>query len=252
MKKLAVFLIGFYSFSSLAQESPLNFKFKLSILGGISSPISKFSNQDFSQSLYQDNGVFYFGPFIKKGNGYALRGDFFAIQGQYHLSNNFSAGLLFGQSQSKVDLSDALDYYKGNWNKDKGNHADYIVKLILPNIGYRFNVGKLDLGLYQYLGLGNMNFPFYEFGYTEIQRSPSWKHELEQKPINSFVFGWGIDLSIKVRERWSIGISNQFLSGNFNYDMSLRLVPGGSGSLVFEDVVNYRVINNGLKIGYQF
>lgn len=228
---------------------------EISIGGGISLPIGKYQNQNPSIAAIKDKNVSFsrIVGISKEKNGFASTGYNYNLSFRYNISHSIALSFLATKFVNPVKVNTISDYLVSIDNLAQRMEApNYSVICFAPGIGFRKSIRKFNVLYGLNAGYSLARYPYYEIilDYMMLNPSPIFAHDGLTPKLHSFVFGSTLSTDLKVSRKLKIGTEFNYLNTSFNYDMSTRLIPGGSQTFEFSDKLNVEVINIAVRLTY--
>jgi hypothetical protein len=260
----SILLIIVFVIDSLGQSRNNNTKWLIAISSGTAIPFGDFKSINLQKSVQtSSNGLYQFNFFDKKGNGAALKGYAGSLTLSKNLLNHFHFVSQFTFTSNGVRTSQIESYVSGIMSGQSGNDLQYVIIQNnystvsgLLGIGY-YTQRKKNLLITPLIGISKLSFPDYTYtqlwykdGRSQPPARVTFEHQGERKNSYSFAYGINIRLDYPLSEFLLIGITTEYLSADFDYNIELK--SPGIDPVNRNDQVNYRNAVVAAYLGLKF
>jgi hypothetical protein len=250
-------LFSYWSCDTFAQNEAPD-RFSMSFGGGFSFPVGSYADNDAAQSAtFSPEPYPFFMGFDKSKSGFAKTGSYYDLELNYRVLKSWQVVMQAGKFVNSVDDSPMSkfmkDYlYPGYTGEITVTtiHTDYETHFLIAGIGYTFSCKGLVMETAVLGGYATTAYPSYRIYFD---RNGRYYGDFRNYPDpNAFMLGFSGSAKYVFPFKMFIGAEITYLQAGFDYTVENGNHPGGSTSYPFDDTLNVRVLNAGLKIGYQF
>lgn len=256
-------------------NNPDSSRISISISSGWAIPLGAFSKsspEKIVQVYNNDPDPEYISieNYARKGSGAAMKGSFINIHFTYRLNAKWLMLAEAGFTRNAVNDQDASDFLNNfltssAYNSIRIRAIDYSFLTISSGLNYQLTWKKNGFNLGPMLGLGIMDYPNYEISFKESDFSPltAHKHLGAQPNLVSFLYGGVVEIyhkwnlrqkgTYKLLAKLDVGLRLSYLAADFTYYSTLGSKDTNPRIFkYYKDEVNYRLLNLGFRIGYNF
>ncbi|MBA4410762.1 MAG: hypothetical protein C0397_15225 [Odoribacter sp.] len=239
-----VFILSLISAQAMAQEEKTR-KWDISITLGQAAPIGSYSKVAPEETLNTEYPGLHF---YKEGNGAAKTGGFRSLEVSYLLNKHWVASIIANRSRNSVNTGPVKDYINSVLDQDfyAITHNDYVVNSVAIGMGYQFQVKKLEFRIIPILGDASISSPEYGFITKKEYYKGQYYFDVPIKQ-NAILLGFNSSINYELGSMFYIGLKTGYHSANFNY--AVRKFAPGIKALLYNDVINYRLVETGIVLG---
>jgi hypothetical protein len=255
MTKYIVFtlLISVFTWPTLAQSNPTK-NFSLSLSLGPAFPVGVFAQKDIGNAViyFPQTSVPNIASISKSNNGFAKVGYSFYGALNYKFSNPFYTFLRAGIVRNPISVSEMEDFVSNLYGVEfKFSHVSNTLFTITPGLGYALQKDKWEFRVGLFLGYGQINYPYYEMERVVDNERLKLAHSGLRPNLRSITFGGIMEVNREIG-KFNVGLELLYQRADFNYSIFPKTSPGGSQSVVYDDLIKARILSLGLVFGYKF
>lgn len=245
-----VFLLGIIT-GSIHAQSKFSEKITFTISAGPAIPLGPFAKKDIADAvIYQPDRI---SPAVstisKSKSGFAKVGYSIYAELTYKFSKHFYTFIRSGVTINPVSVSEMDDFFINLYGvEQRFSHVDNELFTVTPGLGYTFQRGKWEYNAGVFLGYGKINYPYYEALFLQTL---IWAHSGPRPNLRSITSGGIIQVNREIG-KFNVGLEFLYQQADFNYSIFPKTSPGGSQSVVYDDLIKARILSLGLVTGYRF